>query len=79
MSLFLGFNGSLIDELTLPRGLAFNPTSGALHIADSGNHCVMSYLLNVPTIVAGGNGPGALHTQLNLPTGLAFNASSDSL
>lgn len=79
LRLFLGTSGSSINELNTPRGLARNPTSGALYIADSVNNRVMSYLSNVINVVAGGNGAGGLNTQLYYPMGLAFDASSSSL
>ena len=78
-SLFSGSNGSAINELTSPRGLARNSITGRLYVVDNGNHRVMSYLSGVPTVVAGGNGPGTLNTQLNSPIGLAFDSSSNSL
>ena len=79
ITVFSGTNGSSINELSNPRGLALNSISGALYIADSDNHRVMSYLSNVPTLVAGGNGSGTSNTQLNFPNGLAFDSSSNSL
>lgn len=79
VTVFSGSNGSSINELNSPRGLARNSISGALYIADYGNHRVMSYLSGVPTVVAGGNGSGILDTQLNFPIGLAFDLSSNSL
>lgn len=78
-SIFSGTNGSANNELSAPRGLARDSVSGRLYIADFGNHRVVSYLSGVPTVVAGGNGPGILNTQLNSPIGLAFDSSSQSL
>ena len=78
-SVFSGTSGSAINELSSPRGLAHDSVSGRLFIVDNGNHRVVSYLSGVPTVVAGGNGPGTLNTQLSSPTGLAFDSSSHSL
>jgi len=75
----LGSVGSLINELNQPRGLALNPISNELYIADYNNHRVVGYLSGTPTLIAGENGPGSLNTQLYYPTGLAFDASSNSL
>lgn len=78
-SLYLGAIGSLIHELSSPRGLARNSVTGTLYIVDNGNHRVVSYSSGVPSLAAGGNGSGILVTQLNSPTGLAFDLSSNSL
>ena len=75
----LGSNGSLINELNQPRGLALNPISGELYIVDYNNHRVVGYLSGTPNLVAGGNGPGSLSTQLYYPAGLTFDVSSNSL
>ena len=75
----LGSFGSLINELNQPRGLALNPISNKLYIADYNNHRVVGYLSGTPTLIAGGNGPGSLSTQLYYPAGLAFDVSSNSL
>ena len=79
ITVFSGTNGSSINELSNPHGLARNSISGALYIVDSGNHRVMSYLSGVPTVVAGENGSGTNNGQLNSPNGLAFDSSSNSL
>jgi len=78
---FTGSNGNATNELNAPIGLALDPATGTLYIADSGNHRVLSYLANASsgTVVAGGNGQGTGNTQLSSPSGICFNSSSNSL
>ena len=79
--MMIGPGGSANNELSLPYGIARNPISGALYIADHSNHRVMEYAFGASsgTVVAGGNGPGTSNTQLNLPIGVYFDSSSNSL
>ena len=77
----VGFNGSLLNELYSPRGLARDPNTGTLYIADMNNHRVVSYAsgATIGVLVAGGNGAGTLLTQLHTPTGLYLDISTNSL
>ncbi|CAF1226061.1 unnamed protein product [Rotaria sordida] len=76
-----GSAGSGNNELTNPYGIARDPSSGTLYIADQSNHRVMSYIAGASsgTVVAGGSGLGTGITQLNYPVGVYFDASSNSL
>ncbi|CAF1132663.1 unnamed protein product [Rotaria sordida] len=76
-----GSAGSGNNELTNPYGIARDPSSGTLYIADQSNHRVMSYIAGASsgTVVAGGNGLGTANTQLKYPVGIYFDASSNSL
>ncbi|CAF3802370.1 unnamed protein product [Rotaria sp. Silwood1] len=69
------------DRLYNPFGIARDPRTGALYIADRENHRVMSYLpgSSSGTVVAGGNGPGVKNTQLYLPIAVRFDMSTESL
>ncbi|CAF3575520.1 unnamed protein product [Rotaria sp. Silwood1] len=69
------------DRLYNPFGIARDPRTGALYIADRDNHRVMSYLpgSSSGTVVAGGNGPGVKNTQLYLPIAVRFDMSTESL
>ncbi|CAM4821428.1 unnamed protein product [Rotaria magnacalcarata] len=76
-----GFGGSANNQLYLPAGVARDPITGTLYVSESGNHRIMSYLVNASsgTVVAGGNGPGTNRTQLNFPTGIYLDVTSNSL
>ncbi|CAF2072976.1 unnamed protein product, partial [Rotaria magnacalcarata] len=75
------FGGSANNQLYLPAGVARDPITGTLYVSESGNHRIMSYLVNASsgTVVAGGNGPGTNRTQLNFPTGIYLDVTSNSL
>ncbi|CAF4238753.1 unnamed protein product, partial [Rotaria sp. Silwood2] len=62
------------NELMNPYGIARDPSSGTLYIADQSNHRMMSYLAvaSSGTVAAGGNGLGTSKTQLNYPVGVYF-------
>jgi DNA-binding beta-propeller fold protein YncE len=76
-----GASGLGNNQLSGPQGVMLDPRTGTLHIADSGNHRVMRYLLNAPsgTLLAGGNGPGTSMIQLSHPRGVYYCSSSNSL
>ena len=77
----LGTNGSALNQFATPRGIARDPNSGTLYIADQYNHRIMSYLSGATsgTIVAGGNGCGSNLNQLCQPVGLQYDSTSNSL
>ncbi|CAF1537585.1 unnamed protein product, partial [Rotaria sp. Silwood1] len=77
----IGSFGSSNTQLSSPINVAVDSSSGAIYIADSGNHRIMCYQANASsgTVVAGGNGAGTSNTQLNNPFGLYFDVSSNSL
>ncbi len=79
--MFTGSNGNATNQLNAPIGVAVDPATGTLYVADSGNHRVLSFLGNASsgTLVAGGNGKGTGNTQLSIPSGIYFNSSSNSL
>ncbi|CAF1054949.1 unnamed protein product [Rotaria sordida] len=81
MNMFIGFSGSTNNQLNKPYGIARDPKSGTIYIADYGNHRVVSYVSGASsgTVVAGGNGPGTNNTQLRNPAGLYFDSSTNSL
>src|ERR1700722_14804912 len=80
MNVFAGTAGISSTQLDYPFGIARDPNSGTLYIADWGCR-VMSYLSGASngTVVAGGNGAGTGNTQLYLPIGLYLDLSSNSL
>ncbi|CAF4449420.1 unnamed protein product, partial [Rotaria sp. Silwood2] len=69
------------DRLFRPFGVARDPRTGTLYIADYENHRVMAYLpgSSSGTVVAGGNGPGLKNTQLYYPIAVTLDLSSESL
>ena len=76
-----GTAGSANNQLWDPFGLARDPSSGTLYVADASNHRIMRYLSGASsgTVVGGGNGQGTGSTQLWYPRGLYFESSSNSL
>ena len=76
-----GVAGLELNQLNNPFGIARNPLTGTLYIADRDNHRIMSYAMNElsGTVVAGGSGPGIGKRQLHSPIGVYFDAASDSL
>ena len=79
--MFTGGFGTGNDQLSNPSGIARDPNTGTLYIADQANDRIMQYLQGASsgTVIAGGYGPGSNSSQLNLPTGLYFDSSSNSL
>lgn len=67
--------------MNLPYGLAFNLQSKCLYIVDHANHRVMSYAKNtsLPTIAAGGNGPGRATNQLLFPYAVYLDTITNDL
>ncbi|CAF4357355.1 unnamed protein product, partial [Rotaria magnacalcarata] len=76
-----GISNSGNNQLSFPRDMARDPTTGTLYISDYFNHRIMRYLVNAlsGTVVAGGNGPGTNRTQLNYPLGIYLDVTSNSL
>ncbi|CAM4823383.1 unnamed protein product [Rotaria magnacalcarata] len=76
-----GISNSGNNQLSFPRDMARDPTTGTLYISDYFNHRIMRYLVNASsgTVVAGGNGPGTNRTQLNYPLGIYLDVTSNSL
>lgn len=81
MFVFTGASGSANNQLTNPRGVALDPSTGTLYISDNGNHRIMRYLSGAAsgTVVAGGVGQGTSSTQLSDPRGLYLDSSTNSL
>ena len=81
MCTFLGTAGSALNELNRPHGLARDPTTGTLYIAEYNNNRVMRYLSGATsgTIIAGGNGAGLGSTQLSGPIGITFDTTTNSI
>lgn len=76
-----GNPGNGNDQLLNPYGIVRHPTSGALFIADYGNHRLISYAAGAKngTLLLGGNGPGINNTQLCTPLGLHYDSFSNTL
>ncbi|CAF2161504.1 unnamed protein product [Rotaria magnacalcarata] len=76
-----GISNSGNNQLSFPRDMARDPTTGTLYISDNFNHRIMRCLVNASsgTVVAGGNGPGTNRTQLNYPIGIYLDVASNSL
>ena len=66
MSSVLDSIGNTTNLLNNPFGVARDPNSGTLYIADSFNHRIVSYSLHATTgvIIAGNRGAGVNRTQL---------------
>ena len=81
MTIIPGSSGAELNQLNNPFGIARNPRTGVIYIADRDNHRVVSYQSNssVGTIVAGGNGAGIGRRQLHSPIGLYYDVFTDSL
>ncbi|CAF4943272.1 unnamed protein product, partial [Rotaria sp. Silwood1] len=71
--------GPTNNQLNVPRSIALDASTGALYIADYGNHRVMKWVASVGTVAAGGNGAGSNSNQLNYPGGVVFDASATVL
>lgn len=67
--------------MNLPYGVARDPHTKTLYVADYENHRIMQYRWGQlsGTVVAGGNGPGTNPTQLYYPVAVHLDASSISL
>lgn len=81
MIIFVGIAGNSSDQLNQPYGIARDPISKTLYIADYGNHRIMQYQWGQlsGTVVAGGHGPGTNRSQLNYPAAIYFDSPSNSL
>lgn len=81
MIILVGIAGNSTNQLNQPYGIARDPISKTLYIADYGNHRIMQYQWGQLSgmIVAGGHGPGTNRTQLNYPVAIHFDSSSNSL
>ena len=80
-SLSLGSVGNSSNQVYNPYGIALDPTSNTLYIAENWNHRITSYTLgnNSGTLVFGFNGGGNSNTQLSWPAGLHFDILTNSL
>ncbi|EFC39297.1 predicted protein [Naegleria gruberi] len=86
---FYGDNGLAIEaKLSSPYGVAVNPYSNDVYIADYRNHCIrkVSALDNKITTIAGtgvagysGDGGLALHAQLNCPLSVSIHPKNEEL
>jgi DNA-binding beta-propeller fold protein YncE len=63
----------------VPRSIARDAFTGAVYVADYGNHRVMKFLAGVGTVAAGGNGAGSNSNQLNNPSGAVLDANATVL
>lgn len=74
-----GLVGSDNISLNLPLGVTVDETTGALYVADSGNHRIQKFQLNSAQgmTVAGGNGPGPNLSQLNSPSNIAIDSTGN--
>lgn len=74
-----GSAGSDSNSLNFSLGVTVDETTGALYVADSGNHRVQKFQLNSlhGITVAGGHGPGANLSQLNSPSNIAVDSSGN--
>ncbi len=68
-------SGNALNQLNLPQGVFVDGT-GAIYVADYGNHRVQKWLPGATEgiTVAGGNGQGTANNQLSNPTGLFVDA-----
>ncbi|CAF0905321.1 unnamed protein product [Rotaria sordida] len=76
-----GIAGNSTNQLNQPFGIARDPITKTLYVADYENHRIMQYQWGQlsGTVVAGGNGPGTNRTQLYRPVTVHFDSSSNSL
>jgi DNA-binding beta-propeller fold protein YncE len=67
--------------LNNPSGIARNPSTGDIYVADTGNNRILKYSpgSTVPTVVAGGNGQGTGTNQLFTPRAVYYDAATSSL
>jgi sugar lactone lactonase YvrE len=73
-----GTYGAALNQLNTPWGIYVDESdSDTLYVVDNGNNRVMKWLANATsgTVVAGGNGEGALYTQLNYPWSVIVDSS----
>ena len=77
----LGTAGVSDSQLNITYGVAHDPSSDTLYVADYGNNRVMAYRSGASsgTLIAGGNGLGLNNTQLYSPSIIYFDAPSNSL
>ncbi|CAF0952574.1 unnamed protein product [Rotaria sordida] len=76
-----GTAGTSANQLNVTYGIARDPSSNTLYVADYGNHRIMAYTSNASSgsLVAGGNGIGLNKTQLYNPSTIYFDSPSNSL
>lgn len=79
--MILGVSGTGYNQLWQPHGLAIEPVTNALFIADTLNHRIMQYNVSSTSglLIAGGNGAGSSYNQLNYPRGIVYDATTTSL
>lgn len=76
-----GGRGSGNNQLRDPYGLAQDPVTKTLYIADYANHRIMGYSQGASTgyVVAGGNVSGFTSPFLSSPVGINFDSTTNSL
>ena len=79
--LALGVQGTALNQLNTPYGIALNENSGTIYISEYSGHRIVEYLSGASsgTVVAGGNGAGIGNTQLNGPFAIYLDLTSNSL
>ena len=79
--LALGVQGTALNQLNTPFGIALNENSRTIYISEWAGHRIVEYLWGASsgTVVAGGNGAGTGSTQLNGPFGIYLDLTSNSL
>lgn len=81
MYLFIGVAGTSNSQLNRPYGIARDPNTGTLYIADTMNNRVMRYLSGAMTgtIAAGTGIVGSSNTQLSASYGICLDLPTNSL
>lgn len=72
----LGAQGSGNGQFSQPYGIAIEPVSGDLYVAERGNHRVQR-ITNTGTFVMAWGAQGAAQSQFNEPIGVAIDAAGD--
>ena len=81
MYVFIGSQGSSLNLLAAPYGVACLPMSKTFYVADTYNHRIMYFVVGNAngTVIAGGNGKGLNGNQLSTPVDLQFDAPSNTI
>jgi len=79
--LALGVQGTALNQLNTPFGIALNENSRTIYISEWAGHRIVEYLWGASsgTVVAGGNGAGTGSTQLKGPFAIYLDLTSNSL
>ena len=72
----LGRQGNANGELNSPYGIAFDPASGDLYVAERGNNRISRMTKTGAFVLAWGS-PGTANGQFREPVGVAVDASGD--